>query len=279
MNYEFYQEEELVLCECDGQFQLYNLANKRPVFDTALNYLRVEAENGLVFTPNTVCTLSGKKLFRMVSSREAPVRIIRFRKNILLVSEVNGSCHVVLWNGLSILLELHGLEVIRHRHFLAVKTEKCWRIFKACGTEITLEELILPEKSLIFGFDFIVCGQAGSYEIYSLRNGRFIAGGFIKVIPSETSHFALCFSVTDRQAHLMLENKQWNAIEADDGYILSEKHRTFAVRRKDKFFLYEFDGTQYSDGSFEQGFDFACMKGGILLTRNNGEFSIYSKNK
>lgn len=279
MDYEIYQEEGLVLCECDGRFRLYDLNRKKSVFDTDLKYLRVENESGLIFTPDKVYSLAGKELFRMLSSKEAPVKIIRFRQNILLISEMDGLCHVILWNGSSILLELHGFEVIRHRHFFAVKTEKCWRIFKACGTEITLDELILPEKSLDFGFDFIVCGQAGSYELYSLTDGNFIAGGFIKVIPSKTSHFALCFSVSDRLAHLLVENKQWLSVEADDGYILSEKHRTFAVRRGDKFFLYEFDGTLYSDASFEQGFDFACMKGDILLTRNNGEFSIYSKNK
>ncbi len=278
MDYKIFQKEGLVLCECEGRFSLYDFVHKRPVFNSTFSYLRVEAECGLVFTPNKVYSLEGEELFRMLSSKEEPVEIIHFRKNILLVSKMDDLYHVILWNGSSILLELQGFEFAHHRHYFAIKTEKNWRVFKACGTEIAFHELIAPEKSLSFGFDFIVCGQAGCYELYSLRDGSFIAGGFIKVIPSEAHHFALCFSVTDRLAHLLLENNQWDSIEADDGYILSEEHRIFSVRRKEKFFVYEFDGTKSFEDVFAKGFDFVCMKGGVMLARNDGEFYIYSKN-
>lgn len=280
MNFNFFNDQQLVLVEQESKFTLYDLITNGfddPILNrfsedtTNVSYIRVEDELRLVFTENAMYNFEGELITTF------PRRIVDIFSsatgNFLIVAHANTGNHFryILWNGFRILAEfITSTSTISENHF-AVEQNGFWEIYSFFGNKIALDTRLPATKNLKLYRHFAIYVSVGNNKLISLDKGSLICEEQVSVKVSSSHNFAI-FASLDRKVVTWYKGRYKKFDNVDNFTIVDDNNKLFALHQNGKYHLYQFNGHALSlDTKLDGGFDFVACNNASLMFINDGK--------
>ncbi|MDO4161507.1 MAG: hypothetical protein Q4D80_00685 [Pseudomonadota bacterium] len=281
MDFKIFNKSGLVLTQHHGKF---TLSQGVPQIDKVvlipfpfaqdIKYIRVEEKFGLIFTPDKVYNLDGVALGNFPSSEAYPVEIIKYRNSYLLTAKNQNGCQVALYDGFSFVWNYEVTDVKYSKQFIALKFPKFWCVYRINGEEMVMHKLP-AEYDIQLGFDLLVYGSAGNYTLLDPVSGRTLCDKQVQILCSSARKFAICISLAKRSVQVYTNDNWVSFDDVDEPLLISDKHQLFALRRNNKYFIYQFDCVPFLAGIYKDGVDFVAQDGNSLMIVNNKIANFY----
>lgn len=284
MDFEFFNERQLVLVKQNSKSTLYDLSinSRKDVVlipfnrdTTDVSYIRVEDKLRLVFTEKAMYNFEGqlitnfpRKIFDILTSLTG---------NSLIVAhaEMGNHFRFILWNGSTIIADFAASSLKTSEYNFAVEQNGFWEIYSFSGSPIVLAEKLSANRDLKLYKHFAVYLSVGNNKLISLDKGCVLCEGLISVSVSSHHDFAICASLNKKV--VTYYNGKCKTFENIDSFtIVDENKKLYALHQNGKYHLYQFNGNPlYLDKELDEGFDFVASKDELLMVINEGKHYFF----
>ena len=290
MKHRIFYPLKLVLIENKGKFTLYK--SETPIPHTGelaqlqavdfirenADYIAVYPECGLIIADSLLYSVQGQKITDypldgiQICSKQG-IYILTF------ASSTYPSNHLLLWDGLKVLLSVKYQKYIESDFYFAVYADKKWSVYDWEGHLKNGNYPLAGEDISIEGH-FLVNGSAGNHDLYSLKYGQLLRQKQIVVLCSKTADFAVCASSSHRLE--VFDDGVWHYLDDFTFFNLLDNINMFCIQQGDKYYLYRYPRLRpFLSRKFPQGLDFVSYdeQTQTLIVKSSGKSFVISKRK